>query len=121
MLDPNRTRPSSADCYRTHPKRDDVEHPGWTHPTTWEQVQAHLDAGALVMDRDGDPVVSCDPTRQVVTLTNGRDYGYAVETLMIEDIDLVEPTSPEEDDEAVASIMKAFENRRLAKPGDPLI
>lgn len=121
MLDPKRDKPAPRTCYNApHPKRDDADHPGWTHPTSWEQVRDHLDADALVTDRDGDTVVGCDISRQVVTLINGREYGYTYDTLLIEDVELVEPTTPQEDEAAMASIMEAFGNRRLAKPGDPL-
>lgn len=118
-VDPNRDIPERKSCYSQPGSvckegRYTGSHFGWRHAKSWAEVVEHLEAGALVNDRDGDKIVVAKPERNAVLLENDRnDYNYSPDQILLEDIEIIPPATPEEENEALASIMKAYEARKL--------
>lgn len=115
MIDPNRNRPARAGCYE-YENCDNADHPGWRHAENWEEVADWLANDLEVADRDGDKVTTIYPNRDVVLLANegSNEYHYRPAQILIEDLELTPPATPEEEDEAMRSIMEAFNKRRLS-------
>lgn len=113
-LDPNRTKPNRRGCTTsgTVCKGHLNEHLGWRHAKSWDEVQEYLDAGALVADRDGDEIKSSDGNGRVF-LVGGGGYDYTVDSILIEDVEIIPEATPEEEDEALQSILASFKNTRL--------
>jgi hypothetical protein len=115
MIDPERNRPAPTTCYLraaecTH------DRPGWRHATSWEEVEEWLANDLEVIDQDGDKIVAVHPNRSVVNLAQegSSEYHYEPHQILIEDLVLTPPATPEEEDEAMRSIMEAFNKRRLS-------
>lgn len=115
-IDPDRIRPGKTSCYEKGCNAADPErsrHSGWRHAESWDEVQDWLDNDLSVMDHDGDKIVRVVSPGQV-EIVGGGHYSYPAETILIEDLQLVEPTTPEEEDAAMASILEAMKNNRLS-------
>lgn len=117
-IDPDRKRPDRKQCYLGGASKPNdtcvTEHPEWRHATSYDEVQEWLNNDLDVRDQDGDQVERCDPVHHNVILTGGGEYGYNAVQILLENVELVPPTTPEEEDDALASIMDAFKNRRLS-------
>jgi hypothetical protein len=114
FLDPNRVRPRYRACYENGSTCDGQEHEDWRHAQSWDEVTEWLDAGADVRDRDGDLVTAYIPERNVTILEGGGEYNYQPEQMLLENVEITPPASPEEEDEALRSIMEAFNKNRLS-------
>lgn len=116
------TLPRRADCYIDEPGQceGEGEHPDWRHPETWEEVKGYLEMGWGVTDRDGDRVKEVKQVHdehgwgEVILLETGTQYRYEVWSLLVDaNVNLVPPATPEEEADALASILKSVSDRRL--------
>lgn len=116
MLDPDRPKPPKTSCYvngETSAKTCQ-NHVGIVrHPTSWDEVEEYLDAGAVVMDNDGDQVFKVersggDQRGYSIAKESGLNYSHYFWQMLIEDVSLVQPATPEEEDEAIASILNSI-------------
>lgn len=119
-LDPDREVPRlpCGEAPGTCPNNETHKLDGWFHADSWDEVKRWLEHGAFVADLDGDRLTKVvevglsgyGPYFGRVELKNYPESGfeYDVRSLLLEYTDIEEPLSPEEEAEALASIMKSF-------------
>lgn len=125
LIDPDRERPNRIECYNTDDGTEpcEAEHEGWRHATSWDEVQQWLKLNLEVVDQDGDKIREIHTVPQkryelidkgTVILTGGGRYDYTPYQILLEDLELIQAPTPEEEAGAMASIMEAFSNNRLS-------
>lgn len=86
----------------------------WRKPENLGEVRAALEARVAVHDPDHDcifgVVSSSSDTSETGTfdVVGYEGLSYDVGRLWVEDVPILKPATPEEEDEAVASILQAF-------------
>ncbi len=96
---------------------DCAGHPGFIHADSWDQIEGWLARGLKVLDGDGDVVAKVNsaratagPAREEEGLVILQDYAgqlyeYRAKTILLEE----DPVTPEEEDEAIASILRTMQ------------
>lgn len=110
-------------CANSTDQRDWVcqDHKGFDHAQSWDQVERWLERDLRVLDPDGDLVRKVDGVRAArpgqdvgteigsVRLTYYADpYEYSAMVMLLEEAP-EPPVTQEEEDEAIASILRAAE------------